>query len=166
MNPRDEERENQLLMEYFYMVKAFQRLNWDSLLKGVSVREVQLLKTIEQFHCTHPDIPGVYVNDLAERLGITKSGVSKLLRYLEARGQIERRVDPDNRRNTFVCLTEEGVAMCKRQRKNYGAFLMRVVDALGEARYLEILAGMREMTQCMAHELEQANESKKPGEET
>ena len=43
---------------------------------------------------------------------------------------------------------------------------MRVVDSLGETRYLDIVAGMREMAQCMARELEWANENKKTEEET
>ena len=166
MNQRDKERENQLIVEYFQTMDTYRRLNWDSLLKGVSGREVQFLKTIERFHWTHPEVPGVYVNDLAEKLGVTKSAVSKMLRHLEERGLIERRVDPDNRRNTFVCLTEEGFAMGERQRENYDAFLMRVVDSLGEARYLEILGGVRELTQCMERELERTNESKKTREET
>ena len=166
MNQRDKERENQLIVEYFQTMDTYRRLNWDSLLKGVSGREVQFLKTIERFHWTHPEVPGVYVNDLAEKLGVTKSAVSKILRHLEERGLIERRVDPDNRRNTFVCLTEEGFALGERQRDEHDAFLLRVVDSLGEARYLEILGGVRELTQCMERELERTNESKKTREET
>lgn len=165
MIPRGKKQENKLVLEYLETMGAIRRLNWDGLLKDISHREMSFLKTIEQFHWTHPEVPGVYVNDLAEKMGITKSGVSKMLGHLEQRGLIERRVDPNNRRNTFVCLTEEGYALGERQRDNYDAFLMRVVDSLGEARYLDILAGIREMTQCMARELDRANETK-TGEET
>ncbi|OUM19494.1 hypothetical protein [Butyricicoccus porcorum] len=58
MNQRDKERENQLIVEYFQTMDTYRRLNWDSLLKGVSGREVQFLKTIERFHWTHPEVPG------------------------------------------------------------------------------------------------------------
>lgn len=166
MEQRGKEQKDKLVVEFFQTMCAIRRLNWDSLLREVSRREEHFLKTIEQFHCMHPDIPGMYVNDLAEQLGITKSGVSKMLRHLEERGLVERHVDPDNRRNTFVCLTEEGFALGERQRDEHDAFLLRVVDSLGEARYLEILGGVRELTQCMERELERTNESKKTREET
>ena len=63
-------------------------------------------------------------------------------------------------------LYEEGFALGERQRDEHDAFLLRVVDSLGEARYLEILGGVRELTQCMERELERTNESKKTREET
>lgn len=158
MSQRDKERENRLIVEHVQTIDAIGRLNWERLLRGVSGAELRFLKTIRKFHWAHPEIPGMYVNDLAEELGVTKSAVSKMLRQLEQRGLAARRTDPDNRRNTFVCLTEAGIALEEQQRESFDAFLLCVVDALGETRYLEILSGMREMTRCMARELERTAE--------
>ncbi len=45
---------------------------------------------------------------LAEALVYTPSGLTRLVDALERAGHVERQVDPDNRRSTFVVLTADG----------------------------------------------------------
>lgn len=45
---------------------------------------------------------------LSSRLGLTKSTVSQTLNSMEEKGWIRRGIDPDNRRQTLIDLTEAG----------------------------------------------------------
>ena len=47
-------------------------------------------------------------SDIAKRLGITAPAVSKMLRSMEEKGYVERRVDEKDRRNTRVSITPDG----------------------------------------------------------
>lgn len=140
--------------EYMRTMEGVRRLPWDNLLKDVSKREFMCLEMIRHFQKGHPDIPGIYITKLAADLRITKSGVSKLLHQLEARDLIQRVVDTKDRRNTFVSLTQTGNALCCAQHKRWCAFMHRVADQLGEQHFRMILAGIRELTQAMAHEID------------
>ena len=51
---------------------------------------------------------GVYVSQLAKELKVSSPAVSRMLGILENKGPIGRDVDKDNRRNTYVYLTQQG----------------------------------------------------------
>lgn len=123
---------------------------WNGLLKGVSHHEFGFLMMILRFQQQHPEVKGIYVNELAKNMRITKSAVSKMLGNLERRELVERAVDPDNRRNTFVFLTEQGAELCEMQHERLRQFLQQVAAELGEQRYREILDGIQELSDAMA----------------
>lgn len=116
-------------------------------------REFGFLRMIEKFQNDHPEVPGIYVNDLASCTGITKSGVSKSLNSLEQRGLITRTIDPHNRRNTFVSLTQGGRLFCRQQHERLNMVITRVSEAMGEEHFLEVMTGIREVLQIMEREL-------------
>lgn len=49
------------------------------------------------------------MSDIAERALVTRSGASRLVERLEARGWVRRETDPHNRRITYAVLTGDGV---------------------------------------------------------
>jgi len=53
-------------------------------------------------------IPGCRVYDIANELGITTGGTSKLVDRIEASGHCRRLPNPDDRRSSLLELTEEG----------------------------------------------------------
>ena len=53
-------------------------------------------------------IPGCRVYDIANELGITTGGTSKLVDRIEASGYCRRLPNPDDRRSSLLELTEEG----------------------------------------------------------
>ena len=53
-------------------------------------------------------IPGCRVYDIANELGITTGGTSKLVDRIEASGYCRRLPNPDDRRSSVLELTEEG----------------------------------------------------------
>lgn len=54
------------------------------------------------------DPDGTRLTVLAARAGMTHQSMSELVQTLEARGFVERRPDPSDRRARLVCLTAEG----------------------------------------------------------
>jgi DNA-binding MarR family transcriptional regulator len=56
----------------------------------------------------HIEGDGSRLTDLAERAQITKQSMGYLVDYLEERGYLERRPDPNDRRVALICLTDRG----------------------------------------------------------
>ena len=69
--------------------------------KGVTVAEWVLMQELQQ---TGPVSP----SDLAERLGMTRGAISKLVERLRSKELAERRVSADDRRYQTVVLTARG----------------------------------------------------------
>lgn len=67
--------------------------------------------------------------DLADRLNLEKSSVSRMAAELERRGLIARERDPDNRRFYRLRVTPEGRALHARMR---GTFHQRYTDWVAE----------------------------------
>lgn len=60
---------------------------------------------------------GLQMNALAKRIVMSRSGLTSVVDRLEQRGLVERRPDPDDRRATRICLTEEGEAIFREAAK-------------------------------------------------
>src|SRR5205823_3780422 len=69
---------------------------------GLSPMQAHTLRFLE-----HP----VPMNELAETLWCDASNVTGIVDRLEARGLVERRPSPDDRRVKLLCLTDEGEAL-------------------------------------------------------
>ncbi|MDO4173342.1 MAG: MarR family transcriptional regulator [Eubacteriales bacterium] len=156
-------KESDALVESMHSMK---RLHWNSLLRDVSNHEFGFLMMILRFQKRNPEVKGIYVSDLAKKLCITKSAVSRMLGNLEKWGLVERAVDPNNRRNTFVYLTEKGSTLCREQNERMRAFLHQVETELGEQRYQEILTGMQELSAAMARVMTAWEQNSQSKEET
>lgn len=157
---------NELQRQCIETMHSWKRLHRRSIPIGFTRQDFAFLRTIDDFHMQHPDAVGIYVNDLAEMRQVSKSAASKMLQNLEQRGLIERVVDPNNRRKTFVRMTPKGHRFGRHQRESVDAFLQRVADRIGEQRMCEILAGIRELSEAMMEELESLQNDNRPQEET
>ena len=155
MAERGKEREQQLVMEFLHATNSVRRIHGEKLLIGLSASEFRFLRAIQEFHWKYPDKIGIYVNDLAQKMYVTKSGASKMLRQLEEHGLIERQIDCKDRRNTFVCLTEKGKQLGELQKERFDCFLMQIVDDLGEQRFEEIMDGICDLTQAITNRIQE-----------
>lgn len=73
----------------------------------------------------------IYVSDLAKRMEILPPSLSRVLRGLEKKGLVKRKVDQLNRRNVYVLLSREGkeVLFTCSERMDY--LLSRIVAEMG-----------------------------------
>lgn len=91
---------------------------------GCSLPEHDLMSWLEVEGATRPRML-----DLAELLGVTQSGVTRLVDRLIGRGWVEREQPPDNRRVMYARLTQEGRAVLAATRKAYFSALRKELTA-------------------------------------
>src|SRR6516165_1504790 len=70
--------------------------------------------------------------DLAQRLALTPSGVTRLLGPLERRGIVTREADGHDARATFAVLTKAGRALEKDAAATMGAVAESILGSLGD----------------------------------
>jgi DNA-binding MarR family transcriptional regulator len=73
---------------------------------------------------------GIRLSELSEHLRIAPRSTTEVIDGLEAKGLIERRPDPQDRRATLVMLTEHGIDVCRRVKSAHGTELERIFDRL------------------------------------
>lgn len=76
------------------------------------------------------DVGPVRPGDLAHRLGVLPASVSRTVATLEDAALVERTVDTDDRRSSFVSATAEGVRLVTERREQRGEHLARHLGPL------------------------------------
>lgn len=76
--------------------------------------------------------PDMKVSEISRRLHVTSPTVTQLLKGLEARGLVERHVDPTDRRAVGITLTERGGMVAQQAADAFIASLHGLVEYLGE----------------------------------
>lgn len=74
---------------------------------------------------------------LAEEMQITKQSINDLLRHLEARGYVELRPDPTDRRARLICLTARGRQLEAKVRIQARGAERELARALGQRCFRE-----------------------------
>jgi DNA-binding MarR family transcriptional regulator len=82
------------------------------------------------------------VGELARRLGLEVSTVTRLVDRLEHSGLAERRPDASDRRSVAVALTAAGRAAAERMRARRAAFMAEVLEVLDPSERRELVALM------------------------
>ena len=88
--------------------------------------------------------PGLSQADLAERLGIERARLVRLLDGLEQRGFIRRQQSPSDRRSHALYLTREGQRDLKRIKALAAKHEARLAERLGPEKRAALLAALRD----------------------
>jgi DNA-binding MarR family transcriptional regulator len=91
--------------------------------------------------------PGLRQTEIAAALGIQRTNLVGLVDALEARGLIERRAGPQDRRSTAVHLTEAGKVLVRRLRRLVELHEARVTAGLDEAERKQLLALLQRLAE-------------------
>jgi DNA-binding MarR family transcriptional regulator len=87
------------------------------------------------------------LSDLAEHLRIAARSTTEVVDGLEAKGLLERRADPHDRRATLVALTAKGTSLCEGMRAGRGTEADLIFDRLSasdRAHLSRVLRKLRE----------------------
>jgi DNA-binding MarR family transcriptional regulator len=87
--------------------------------------------------------------DLAQRLRLDKSTVSRMAADLERRGLVVRERDPANRRLYRLCLTDAGRAMHRHMAEAFNAQYLRWVAMMTPAERDALLHGLPALVRVM-----------------
>lgn len=128
----------------------FMKMHGDLCFTGLRKSEFVMLEIIERENGNREQ--GVLASDIAKRLGITAPAVSKMLRSMEEKGYVERRVDEKDRRNTRVSITPDGKEAEQQVRRQMQEFITGVIERLGEERTKELIHLMNRYTEIMQEE--------------
>lgn len=121
----------EIQQELFRALHRFGKLNTGQLIEaeGLTQGEFFGLSMLREHLKEHPE--GMHVRELAQCARVSAPRVSRMLRDMEEKGLIERRIDKNDRRNTYITLTEGGEAAWQRTRDRLSTFLDRVVERMG-----------------------------------
>ncbi|MDY6999443.1 MAG: MarR family winged helix-turn-helix transcriptional regulator [Actinomycetota bacterium] len=125
MQPREEQLADlaDLVLALGRAVKA--EVAGDPALVELSVTEVTVMRYIDH----HPDVSPSAV---AAATGLQRSNMSRALRDLEAKGMVERSVDPADSRQTLLRGTRKAERNLTRLRGIWARLLGGALDASGE----------------------------------
>ncbi len=135
---------------FFRLLQQIRRIHWGAELEVMTQTEFMAVSTIYFMHQRQPDKPGVYVSALAERMAISVSMASKMLKALEGRGWVLRTIDPERRRNTYVSLTESGLALYQSEVRRCRALNAAVQERVGPERVNRIMDDFQYLVECYA----------------
>lgn len=129
-------------MQFLSLLERLEKIRWNRQFQILKQPEFCALQAVSTYQRVHPEVPGIYVSDLASDLQLTMPTASKLLKGLEQRGWLRRTVDPKNRRNTFVSLTPEGQILLEEEREHSIQMANRVFQRLGKENTAVLLQSL------------------------
>ena len=103
--------------------------------------EYYALERIARHGESQPETPGISVSHLANELGVSPSAVSRKLRGLFERGLVTQTAGRDDRRISYLCLTEEGLRTRKEATDRLLRFSAAFVERMG-AQNIRTLAAL------------------------
>lgn len=141
---------------FFKTMNRFQKLSL-STMTGLTKGEFFLLSLLHQERLAQPGGKGMYVSALAGRMQVAPSAVSRMLRGLEQRALIERVVDREDRRTTYIVLTQGGEDIRRTCAQRMRAYSDRVLGRMGEADMETLLRLWNQMLDIMTDELQKGD---------
>ncbi len=140
---------NDFEKQIFHAFSMLPRLNLNSLYHDLTQGEYLLMFNIFLACRETPDSPGIFVSELARCQMVSPSAVSRMLQSLERRQLIKRHVNPDDRRNTYVNLTEQGCALLAEEKRRSDQVTKYLVAAMGEDKLLHFSDLLNELLQTL-----------------
>jgi len=95
--------------------------------------------------------PGMAQNELANRLGLEKSTVSRLVAGMEQRGWVSRDRDPENRRYLRLTLTTDGGETAHRIGARLQEHHRSVLDGLTPSELHALTVGLTALARVIEH---------------
>ena len=142
------EIQNEFVQAMFRLKKMMNRgLGRDLDNANITMSEFILMREVAEN--TKESYNSMALTEVREYLSVSKAAVSQMLNSLEKRGYILREIDPNNRRNIIVILTEEGKnAYRKKNQEFYNRFEM-VIQGIGEKDVSQFIAMINKMSDAM-----------------
>lgn len=123
------DKENELYEAIFKSLHKMKCIRLDALFDGLTQYEFIILKIIEKK--TRENGKGIYVSEIADYMNVSTPAISRKLGILEEKELIIRNTDEEDRRNTYVCLTDKGKIVRREACKKIKTLSMRVIKKMG-----------------------------------
>jgi DNA-binding MarR family transcriptional regulator len=121
----------------------------DERLRAESECSLSDVDVLNELHCTPEQRLQMLV--LAERLGVTRGGLTRIVDRLVERGWVSRERPAHNRREVYAAVTEEGARVLGHARTVYIRLLTETLGAyLDDAALDDLAAGMAKLRAGLA----------------
>lgn len=135
----DEQDEKRLQSELIQLMRRMRKVRLNVFSDQVIYTEYYALEQIGRYMKEHPGSKGIYVSELALCMSIMPPAASRLLNSMEGKGFIARKVDPGDRRNTFVCLTPAGEEILARIACDMDALKVQMARRMGREDLIRLI---------------------------
>jgi DNA-binding MarR family transcriptional regulator len=132
-------------------------INLSSIIDGITPNGYIFLKIIQTL-IERSKSDATYVSEIGNKLEISAPAVSRMLKSLEAKGLIRREIDSENRRNTFVFLTDKGYTVKANADKSLNLFFKNVYKKVGRENIDQFRMLAKKITTVVFEELKYVEE--------
>ena len=122
--------------ELFQAMSKFRKLKFSDLFPNISRAEFFTMSMIMD----KGENGKITISELASKAHVLPPAMSRTIRGLENKGYVERNVNKQDRRNTYVELTDEGKKITLRTRKTMCEFGRAVMDQLDEEEMKRLIS--------------------------
>lgn len=136
--------------ELFNTAFRFGRANMGIPLGNIPPGEFMVLQML---HHGSDEAGGISATQLAGKARMSPPALSRALNTLEEKGYVSRFTNPDNRRKTLVCLTDEGEKVRNQAWETAVEYFNRVTSAMGQEKMEQFLALWKELVEIMEKEM-------------
>lgn len=138
--------------ELFHIMASFKRLNMSSILPHLSHGEFAVMRAIIM---GKEELGGpVKVSYIIKKLKVHAPSVSRSLKSLEKNGCITRQVDQNDRRNTYVDVTEKGQILFDESKRGLAEFMGDVYAQMGSESMERLTTELKRLYKVTASEIE------------
>lgn len=152
--------EKELSMQFLATAHRFKKLHMNELFPNISKGEFWVLKMIQKATLKSESDCGVYVSTIAEHLKVTPSAISRMLKGLEEKELIIRKINKNDRRNTYVTLTEKGEIVTKKVESEMNELTQNVILTMGEEDSKTLIVLFNKLVDVMEAEIKKHRETK------
>lgn len=144
--------------DLYAAMHMFGKLKIGTMFPEISKGDCMVLMSIQ--HYSREKGAKLTVSELADKIHAKPSAVSRTLKVLEDKDYIERTVNKEDRRNTYVTLTDEGEAEIKRVQETMDDFTEAVVSRMNKADIQKMIVCLNELYEIAQEEIELRNKKK------
>ena len=90
------------------------------------------IKYLEAVQTLEKNSSHVRVSDISDALDLPRPGVTRTVKEMEQKGYLRKRASPDDRRVTYISITEEGRELSRKYDENYFSELSAYLDDISE----------------------------------
>ena len=154
--------------EFIKLIHAFKRTTSKAKSHSLAQAEFMTLIAIQHLGMSKKKKgmdEGVKVSEISEQLETSKPDVSKKIRSLEQKELVKRCESKQDKRVTYIEITEKGNEVLLTNKKEAEQFLTNVLKRMGEADMMEFMRLCQRMREAMEEEIRELKKGKDGYEE-
>lgn len=135
----------------FELINKFHRFKLSALPMPLPESELITLYTIRDAN-QYEGVENTLISGLAEKLHVSVPTISRCLSKLEEKGLVQKSSQTNDRRNTYVCLTEYGLEIYEDAFQTLSSFVERALSRIDEAELKQFFTTFDKIYDALAQE--------------